>query len=276
MTNGFTKLFNSIITSSIWSEDDKTRLMWVTMLATSDSKGFVSGTIPGMAAIARMSLSDAKKAIKKLESPDPYSRSSKQDGARISKCNDGWLITNYLRYRKQRDPEKRKVQNREAQQRFRNKKRAKKRKQIVSQNKPESAQAEAEAEAEERESLSYKQIFNYWNTKNNLTPIRKFTDQRKEKLKIRTTENLFVENWQNIIDKISASSFCTGDNERGWKADIDFLLANDTNYIKVLEGKYDDGKYKPETKPLERDGNGKTARQIMKEKLAKENAHELS
>ncbi len=138
--SGFTKLFGSIITSSVWSEDDKTRIMWITMLATSDAKGHVSGSIPGMADIARMTLPQAEKAIKKLCDPDPYSRSPDKQGARLTIADGGWYITNYMRYRNERDKEKRREQNRKSQETYRGKQKNK-------QNKPKSAQAEAEAEA---------------------------------------------------------------------------------------------------------------------------------
>jgi hypothetical protein len=42
--------------------------------------------------------------------------------------------------------------------------------------------------------------------------------------------------------KIEASSFCKGDNEKKWKASFDWIISNDTNLIKVLEGKYDNAK----------------------------------
>lgn len=154
--NGFTKLFNSIITSSIWSEDDKTRLMWITMLAASDAQGFVTGSIPGMAAISRMSVEDAEKSIKALTKPDPYSRSKEYDGRRLLECEGGWLIANYQKYRQKRDPEKRRQQNREAQRRY-------KRKQKVSQGKPESAQAEAEADIPPKSPKGMEARFNeFW------------------------------------------------------------------------------------------------------------------
>lgn len=38
--------------------------------------------------------------------------------------------------------------------------------------------------------------------------------------------------------RAQASSFCTGQNDRHWKADFDWLL-NENNLVKVLEGKYD-------------------------------------
>lgn len=234
--DGFTKLFSSIITSSIWSEDDKTRIMWITMLASSDSQGFVTGSIPGMAAVARMSLEDAEKSIKALCKPDPYSRSKEYDGRRLLECEDGWLIANYVKYRQPRDPEKRREQNREAKRRQRDREKKNQCQQDVSQTQPMSAQAEAEAD---KERVSPDVFIAYWNSKKNLPKIKAFTEQRKKKLRIRLKEKLFAESWRQAIDRISASKFCIGQNDRGWRADIDFLLDNDTNYAKVLEGKYD-------------------------------------
>jgi hypothetical protein len=45
--------------------------------------------------------------------------------------------------------------------------------------------------------------------------------------------------WVQVIQRINASSFCLGENNRGWRANPDFLLRPDTA-AKVLEGAYDD------------------------------------
>jgi len=97
--SGFTKLFSSIVTSTIWSEDDKTRIVWVTMLAISDRCGFVAASIPGLAKLASVSIEDCKAAIEKLSSPDTYSRTKEHEGRRIAERDGGWLILNYLKYR---------------------------------------------------------------------------------------------------------------------------------------------------------------------------------
>lgn len=143
MSTGFTKLFSDIITSSIWSEDDKTRLMWITLLASADPTGYVSGSVPGMAAIARMTLQDAEKSIAALCAPDQYSRSKEYDGRRIMETEGGWLILNYLKYRQKRDPERRREQNRLAQQRWRER-------HCVSKNKPKSARVSLRQKSEDR------------------------------------------------------------------------------------------------------------------------------
>ena len=43
---------------------------------------------------------------------------------------------------------------------------------------------------------------------------------------------------REVFIKLEASDFCTGKNDRGWKADIDFILRED-KFLNVLEGKYD-------------------------------------
>lgn len=41
------------------------------------------------------------------------------------------------------------------------------------------------------------------------------------------------------VSKVGSSSFCRGENERGWKADLDFILQA-KSFTKILEGHYDD------------------------------------
>jgi general stress protein YciG len=52
------------------------------------------------------------------------------------------------------------------------------------------------------------------------------------------------EYWSAVVRRIVASGFCTGKNDRGWRATFDWLLQPDT-HLKVMEGKY--GQAKVET-----------------------------
>jgi len=104
---GYSKLFSEIVTSSIWSEDDQTRIVWITMLALKDSRGFVPAAIPGLANAARVSVEQCEAAIAKLESPDKYSRTEDHDGRRIKKIDGGWLVLNHEKYREKRHDEDR-------------------------------------------------------------------------------------------------------------------------------------------------------------------------
>lgn len=45
--------------------------------------------------------------------------------------------------------------------------------------------------------------------------------------------------WQDGITRASKSSFCRGQNDRGWKARIEWFLKSDS-LTKILEGDYDD------------------------------------
>jgi hypothetical protein len=108
MQKGFTKLFNSIITSTIWSEDDKTRIVWITMLALSDRYGDISASIPGLAKVANVSIDATKAALKNLRKADPYSRTKDHQGRRIEEIDGGWHIFNYQKYRDMLSAEERK------------------------------------------------------------------------------------------------------------------------------------------------------------------------
>jgi len=96
---GWTKLFSSIVTSSIWCEDDKTFRVWVALLALSDQEGIVEGSVPGLANLCRLTPAEMRAALEKLSSPDPDSRSPEFEGRRIEKIEGGWRLLNYEKYR---------------------------------------------------------------------------------------------------------------------------------------------------------------------------------
>ena len=93
-------MFNTIVTSTIWQEDDKTRIVWITMLAISDPYGIVSASIPGLASVANVSVDATRTAVKNLLDPDPDSRTKDFEGRRIEEIDGGWRILNYIKYRK--------------------------------------------------------------------------------------------------------------------------------------------------------------------------------
>lgn len=43
----------------------------------------------------------------------------------------------------------------------------------------------------------------------------------------------------DAIERIGRSRFCRGENDRGWRADLDFLCQS-KSFVSILEGKYDD------------------------------------
>lgn len=95
---GYTKLFSSIVTSTIWEEDLATRVVWVAMLAMKNWDGIVEGSIPGFARLANVTVPELEKALKVLMSPDPYSRTPDNEGRRIEAIAGGWLVLNHENY----------------------------------------------------------------------------------------------------------------------------------------------------------------------------------
>jgi len=91
--------------------------------------------------------------------------------------------------------------------------------------------------------INYTEIKEHWNSKKELPAIRNLSSKRKEKIKLRIEENS-IDDFKLAIDKLADSKFATGKiadkNGRTWKADIDWLIVNDNNIVKVLEGKYDE------------------------------------
>jgi hypothetical protein len=104
---GYTKLFASILASSIWSEPAETRVVWVTLLALKNRDHIVEASLPGIAALARVTMAEAAAAIATLEAPDPHSRTKDHDGRRIQAVEGGWLILNGERYQQKFSREER-------------------------------------------------------------------------------------------------------------------------------------------------------------------------
>jgi uncharacterized protein YdaU (DUF1376 family) len=67
--------------------------------------------------------------------------------------------------------------------------------------------------------------------------IAKMTGDRERKLRARLKDST-LEEWQRAMDAMERSAFCRGENDRGWKADFDFLL-QPKSFTKLLEGAYD-------------------------------------
>lgn len=119
--SGYSKLFQSIVTSTIWTEDDKTRIVWVTMLALADKHGEVEGSVPGLARVAGVAADDCRAALRKFLSPDPDSRTKDFEGRRIEEIEGGWVLLNYEKYRlmASKDDQKEKAAERQRRKRER-------------------------------------------------------------------------------------------------------------------------------------------------------------
>lgn len=115
----YTKLFASIITSTIWIANDQTRIVWITMMALADKNGEVQGSVPGLARIAGVSMEACELALKAFLSPDEHSRTKTDEGRRIEEIDGGWHLLNHEKYRKMASKEDAVEKNAERQRRHR-------------------------------------------------------------------------------------------------------------------------------------------------------------
>jgi hypothetical protein len=99
VSSGYTKLFSSIVTSTIWREPPIVCKVWITMLALSDRDGIVEGSIPGLAHLAGVSIEEVQNAIDRFMGPDQFSRTPEHEGRRIEAIPGGWRLLNYEKYR---------------------------------------------------------------------------------------------------------------------------------------------------------------------------------
>lgn len=90
---------------------------------------------------------------------------------------------------------------------------------------------------------NYVALKDFWNSFENLPKLKKLTQKRKDKIKLRIDE-IGLDEFKRAIKICDETPFLHGKNNRGWKANIDWLITNDTNIVKVLEGKYGDSKPK--------------------------------
>lgn len=105
---GYTKLFGTLIGSTIWREESKeTKIVWITMLAMANRDGVVECSMPGLADFAKVSVDEVKRALLTLMSPDEYSRTPDHEGRRVEPVDGGWLILNHAKYREKMNMEDR-------------------------------------------------------------------------------------------------------------------------------------------------------------------------
>lgn len=80
-----------------------------------------------------------------------------------------------------------------------------------------------------------------WNSSSGQLPkVREITKSRERKIKSRLKAKPdFAKDFTDAVKHAASNAFLGGDNNRGWVASFDWMIANDTNHVAVLEGKYD-------------------------------------
>jgi uncharacterized protein YdaU (DUF1376 family) len=89
------------------------------------------------------------------------------------------------------------------------------------------------------DALTVDDVVEAWNSlagDRGLAKIVKLTENRRRQIKARIRE-YDAEDWSTAMAAIYNSKFLCGENDRGWKADFDFLL-QPKSFVKLIEGAY--------------------------------------
>lgn len=107
----------------------------------------------------------------------------------------------------------------------------------VAPNRKEENRKEIEIENEKKR-IEVKRIYNEFCT--NLPQVQKITEKRESAID-RYLKEFTLEQFEEICKIANKSKFLTGNNDRHWKADFDFLMRIDKS-TNILEGKYNNSK----------------------------------
>ena len=275
---GYTKLFQDIVTSTIWVECNDCRVLWITILALKDETNVCRATVPALAKMCNITIQECEDYLVKFQEPDEYSRSREFEGRRIERVDGGWLVLNGQKYRDMMRGEERRDYVREQVRKHRQRA---KQNTIDYSNQSNQCKpiAEAEAQAEEdlivcgvphtRHSRSasppdpapdspktpkipkipdcpYSAIVDLYHERLPTLPrIVALNDIRKRHLKARWRDDPDLDSWRQFFDYVGTSKFLMGraapqPNRPPFVADIDFLM-NDSNQLKIAEGKFHRG-----------------------------------
>lgn len=72
-----------------------------------------------------------------------------------------------------------------------------------------------------------------------LPKVKVLSDERKAKIKLRFKEvgNDYMR-IEELFHTVASSDFLNGNNDRAWTADFDWIFQNKTNWVRIMEGRY--------------------------------------
>ena len=118
----YTPLFSKIVESSLWDEPDYVVKIFLTMLAVKDRDWVVRRNAYNLAFLSRKTEEEVLGALKILASPDLRRKEEQKDeGRRIRKVEDGWLIINGSYYQEVMQRINGRLRNAERQRKHRSK-----------------------------------------------------------------------------------------------------------------------------------------------------------
>jgi hypothetical protein len=265
----YIKLWDDILDSTIWMEEDHVVRVFLTFLLVANWDGFVDMPIPAIAQRARVSIQECIAAIEKLEAPDPFSRTKAEQGRRIIRVTEEqtlWHITNFEKRRGLRDEKaKRKHQAaymrdwRARQKRIEakeskktdNKRKGKNMKPYDSLagthelaheevDKDKHTEKTTSSSSAKADSDFVNWVFNFWNAHDLKPAMKSISKQRRSSILARRRETSEAA-VKEVLENRRDSNFLCNVIFDGRGAPADWVFGP-KNFAKVLDGNYDSKK----------------------------------
>jgi len=302
----YAKVFRQIFDSSL-AEDYQTRHVFMDCLVLAERDGTLDMTLPAFARRAKVPLAVCKRAFEKLCQPDPESRSKEAEGRRLVLLDPertwGWRIVNFEVYDKIRDEEARRVYMRTYMRKRRSKDTECEqdvnsckqpltgREQPLTMLAPTDTDTDTDTDtkrtladsAKQKPSppaCSFREVMDWWRglaARHGLPSLRGTTlgKARKEKLSMRWKEWLADpgDPWALLWDVAAAVDKSRFLREGGigsnWRLNFGWLVQNDTNWRKVVEGNFED---KPDTADTDNAAIAREAEEILRKQRERHQA----
>jgi len=225
-----------------------------------------------LAQVTGLSQTEIVACMKRFCDPDPFSRTATEGGARLVLIDEhrdwGWKIVNHAHYRERARKKMQQIEattcGRDADRKRRD--RDRKDSSDVQRSPATPAEssvdqlsdADADADTEKDKDRGQRRqvpspvppafhqevIAVYHELCPLLARVKIWGPKQRKALNDRIAERMAadksadtVEYWRSVFKKVAASRFLCGDNERGWKATLRWIVV-EANFQKVIEGDY--------------------------------------
>jgi len=239
---GYVKLHRSFIDSEWYSDINVSRLFihllikanykektWQGILI---EKGSLITSISKLSFETKLSVKQIREAINKL-------KRANQVATRSTSRYTVIYIRNYIKYQEEDTQDGMKRASQVASERAITKEDKKIR------NKEEEKKKERKKEKVAPPIVSiYQHFIEYWNMEalEGIPRATRLNDPRKNKIKSRLKSNPdFFNDFKLVVQKFKVNpNYYTGKNKINWVVNFDWVIKNDSNYLKVIEGNYDE------------------------------------
>ena len=253
------KIFESIFDSTLCSDGGwLPTYIFMSMISIADKDGIINVAPKSLWRRlgfrewdSKIQYTDFLKAIQYLESEDPESNTPDHNGKRIIPLseideledNRGWLIVNYKLYRQKATKMEPKGSSTDRVRRFRERQKNQELNsdETVMKRGETNCNGHTDTDTDTDTDINNISLFavNEYNTIcTNLSQCRKLTSKRKSHLIARIKENKKHQDpefWSRYFEYINSNKFLSGENDRKWKPNFDWLI-NESNFTKIVEG----------------------------------------